>query len=116
MVVPLFEIEVDERAEFLRAEQQRTDALEQPLDAAVAIGRVEEMVHGGELERNIGAGDGAGGAVVEDGRGHPERGFAGKELDEFGVALGVGFRFGDVNGGFAEQVDSEAEALVPELF
>ena len=111
--VPLLEIEVDEGAEFLRALQQGAHTLQQPLHAAVWIGRVEEVVHRGKFERNIGARDGTAGPPVENRIGAPSGRLAGKKTDQVGITLRIGGRFGRVDRGLAEEIDRETETVVP---
>ncbi len=111
---PLLEVEVDEGAELLGAHQQRPHPLQQPVDAAGGVGGVEQVVHRGELQGDVGARDGPGGAVIEDRRGLPAGGLVRQFLDELAVAAGIGLRLGRVDRGLAEQVDGEGVALVPE--
>ena len=114
--VPLLEIEIDEGAEFLRAQEQGTHAAQQPLHAAVGIDRIEQVIHGGKFERDVGAGDGAVRTPIENRPRFPSGGLGRKKFDEIGVALRVGRRFGGVDCRLAEKVDGEAEAPGPKAF
>ena len=95
--------------------QQRTHPRQQARDAAIGIGRVEQVIHRGKLERDIGAGNRAAGSLVENRPRFPLRRFAGKIFDQVGVTGRVGLRFRRIDRRLAEQIDREAEALLPQL-
>ncbi len=112
---PLLEVEIDEGARFLCAAHEGNDPLKQTLDAAVGIGFVELMIHRGEFQGNIRARHPAEGAVIEHGGLLPAGSLGGEEIDQVGIAPGIDGGLGLAHGGFAEEIDGEAEALVPEL-
>ena len=107
-----FHVEVDERAEFAGAPQNRTQLRGEVRNGVGRIGRVHLRIERGNFYGNINDREKIG-AVTE--RIAPTFGFMGKMLEKMEATRGVFGRFLFADHGFAEKIDREPDAFFAPL-
>ena len=109
------QVHVEEDVLPLGQEEERQHLLLEPGHAARGVHRIQAAVQGGELEGDVGDGDGPQMVVAEDRVGLPAGDLVGQVFDEIPVTIEIGLALLLGQGGLAQEIGGEADALAVQL-
>ena len=110
---PGFEVEVDEDSALLGVLKEGKDAALEAVDAADGVDGVEVRVHGGDLDGDVRAREGAEVVRLHPRVGGPGGDLRGEVIDEIEISSLIVFPLGVGGGGLAEHTHREGHPLFP---